>query len=104
MEINWEVNDTMEKPGQNTQIREVFENLHDLLQYKNARYGDSATKPIRIFSKTDATTGLLQRIDDKIARIKNSDDLRKNDVADLMGYLGLLCVTKGWTRFDEFKD
>jgi hypothetical protein len=88
----------------NTRIKEVFENLHDLLQYKNARYGNSGLEPIKVFSKVDAETGLLQRLDDKIARIKNSSELRKNDVADVVGYLVLICVKKGWTNFDEFKD
>jgi hypothetical protein len=60
--------------------------------------------PINVFSKSDALTGLLGRLDDKIARIKNSPELRKNDVADCIGYLTLLCVSKGWTNFDEFKD
>jgi hypothetical protein len=88
----------------NPVIREVYENLHELLQYKNIRYGNSSLEPINVFSKVDATTGLLQRIDDKVARIKNSPDLRKNDVVDLIGYLTLLCVSKGWTNFEEFKD
>jgi hypothetical protein len=86
------------------EIKKVFGSLNDLLQYKNNKYGNSGLEPLKIFNKVDATTGLLQRIDDKIARIKNSEKLRKNDVADLMGYLTLLCVTKGWNNFDEFKD
>lgn len=88
----------------NPKIAEVFNSVHDLLQYKNNKYGNSATEPIGVFSKATADTGLLQRLDDKIARIKNSPDLRKNDVADVIGYLVLLCVTKGWDNFDEFKD
>lgn len=88
----------------NQQIKEVFENLNDLLQYKNTRYGNSGLQPINVFSKANATTGLLQRLDDKIARIKNSPELRKNDVADVMGYLALICVDKNWLTFDEFKD
>ena len=88
----------------NPEIAKVSDSLHDLLQYKNNKYGSSGLTPINVFSKTDAETGLLQRIDDKIARIKNSPELRKNDVADLIGYLILLCVTKDWNDFNEFKD
>ncbi len=88
----------------NEKIEQVFVGLHDLLQYKNSKYGNSGIEPINVFSKVSAETGLLQRLDDKIARIKNSPELRKNDVADVVGYLVLLCVTKGWTNFDEFKD
>jgi hypothetical protein len=88
----------------NEDIKVAIESLHDLLQYKNKHYGSSALKPLRVFSKEDSTTALLQRADDKIARIQNSPELRKNDVADLMGYLVLICVSMGWDNFDEFKD
>ena len=37
-------------------------------------------------------------------RIKNNKKLSKNDVVDLLGYLILLCISKGWNNFDEFKD
>jgi hypothetical protein len=86
------------------EIKKVSEALEDLLQYKNSKYGNSSLKPINIFSKASSETGLLQRIDDKIARIQNSPELKCNDVVDLMGYLTLLCVSKGWDNFDEFKD
>lgn len=85
-------------------INRVFDSLKALLQYKNEKYGDSALTPINIFSKLDAETGLLVRLDDKLARIKNGKDLRKNDVADIMGYLALLSIKNGWTDFSEFKD
>lgn len=88
----------------NSDITRVSDALHDLLQYKNKKYGSSAMEPIKVFSKVDAETGLLQRIDDKIARIQNSPELRKNDAVDLIGYLTLLCVVKKWDNFDEFKD
>jgi len=44
------------------------------------------------------------RIDDKLNRVINSDELRKNDVVDIAGYLVLLMVSKGWLDFDEFLD
>jgi len=46
----------------------------------------------------------LNRIDDKLSRIKNSEELRKNDVVDLMGYLVLLCIKKGWMNFKDLID
>lgn len=85
-------------------ISQTCDSLKVLLLYKNEKYGNSGLEPINVFSKQSAETGLLQRLDDKIARIKNSTELRKNDVADLFGYLALLCVSKGWDNFDEFKD
>jgi hypothetical protein len=81
------VNDTEVK------IEVVADRLREMLWYKNRKYGDSALNPIGIFSKTQTTTEkLLARIDDKLARIKNSSELRKNDLWDLMGYLTFLII------------
>ena len=85
-------------------IQEVTESLNSLLQYKNVNYGDAALNPINIFSKQDAFNSITTRLDDKIQRIKNSNELRKNDIADTLGYLVLLCASKDWISFEEFKD
>ena len=47
---------------------------------------------------------ILVRLDDKLSRIKNSPELRKNDIFDMIGYLTLLAVQKNWTNFDELID
>lgn len=78
--------------------------MADLVEYKNANYGNSALEPLRVFSKATPEEGILVRLDDKLSRILNAGKLRKNDVSDLMGYLALLCVSRGWTNFEEFKD
>ncbi|MEL4307418.1 hypothetical protein [Joostella sp. CR20] len=84
-----------------SKFKETLNSLADLLEYKNKKYGNSALEPLEIFSnKTKVGT----RLDDKLARIKNSDKLHKNDVADIIGYLTLVCVEKDWTNFNEFKD
>ena len=85
-------------------IQETLLSLNTLLQEKNKRYGNAALNPLGIFNKNSATEGILIRLDDKLQRVKNSDILRKNDIADLMGYLTLLCVEKEWTNFDELID
>lgn len=85
-------------------ISHILESLNKLLQEKNKRYGNSALEPLGIFNKGDSTDGILIRLDDKLQRIKNSTELRKNDVADIMGYLTLLCVSKGWDDFSELID
>jgi len=86
-------------------IKEITKNLGDFLIEKNKRYGDSALNPLNIFSKLSAEFGIRVRLDDKLKRIQNNkDDLRKNDVVDIMGYLVLLCVDKDWKTFDEFID
>jgi hypothetical protein len=45
------------------------------------------------FLKLEPGEGIKLRLDDKLSRIlHNQGDIRKNDVADLMGYLALLAV------------
>jgi len=82
----------------------ICDELENFLHIKNNRYGDSALSPIQIFSKLDITNSLYVRIDDKINRIKNSDELRKNDIVDLIGYLVLLCIDKDWLQFSDLID
>ena len=86
-------------------IEAVCENLKKLLFEKNKKYGDSALNPINIFAKTN--TGLdklLVRLDDKISRINNSEELRKNDVWDMLGYLVLLIISKEWIQNNDLKE
>jgi hypothetical protein len=95
----------MEQPKTTAlKIHETLTSLNHLLQEKNKNYGDATLTPLGIFNKNSATDGILIRLDDKLRRVKNSDILRKNDIADLMGYLTLLCVEKEWTNFDELID
>lgn len=83
------------------EFKSLLDSLNDLLVYKNKKYGNVALQPLDIFSKYG---GIGQRLDDKLARVKNGETLRKNDVCDLIGYLVLLCKEHGWENFDEFKD
>ena len=85
-------------------IGKVVEALSEFLIAKNKNYGNSALKPIKIFSKVEPTNSICVRMDDKISRIVNSSELRKNDIVDLTGYLVLLCAQKGWDDFKELID
>tara|TARA_R100000234_G_C4969277_1_gene165418 strand:- start:602 stop:1012 length:411 start_codon:yes stop_codon:yes gene_type:complete len=71
-------------------------NIGDLLKSKNKAYGNTALKPLGIFSKLDASEALCARIDDKLARISNKgiNDQTEDTVSDLIGYLLLLKMTK----------
>ena len=88
------------------QIEETTDSIKAVLIEKNRRYGDSALRPLGVFTTKDdgAVPGLRARIDDKLARIAQGDEIRKNDVADLTGYLILFCVAKGWTSFRDLID
>jgi hypothetical protein len=86
-------------------IKDIGEGMIDLLKYKNEKYGNSALEPLGIFTKhlKDADVGenvstILVRLDDKLQRVKNSDKLRINDIADINGYTTLLMVALGVTK------
>lgn len=81
-------------------ISETLADIERVLIEKNRRYGNSALSPINIFSRLPADAGILQRLDDKISRVRNSAELRKNDICDIIGYLVLLSVQKGWQFTD----
>ena len=76
-------------------IAEICNDIRDLLLTKNRAYGNSALNPIRIFSRADAKEQILVRIDDKLNRIKQGNDILDKDedvIQDLIGYLILLKV------------
>ena len=85
-------------------IEEVYRSHEELLLEKNKRYGNSALNPLGVFFKGDSVSSIMIRLDDKLARVKNSSELRKNDVSDLIGYLMLLCISKDWTDFKDQVD
>lgn len=76
-------------------IIEVCDSMKELLLYKNEKYGDSALNPNNVFYKGDSTNSIKIRLDDKIGRIKNSEETRINDVCDIIGYCVLLLVSMG---------
>lgn len=84
-----------------SEFKKITDSISSLLDYKNMKYGNSALEPLSIFQ---GKTKVGQRIDDKLARVKNNESLQKNDVADIIGYLILVCKENNWNNFDEFKD
>ena len=88
---------------------EIFaacQNIRDLLLEKNAKYGNSALNPVRVFSKASTTEQLLVRIDDKLSRIKTTgmEAPDEDTLNDLIGYLILLKIaTKKETTNPEYK-
>lgn len=82
-------------------FKSITNSIASLLEYKNAKYGNSALEPLDIF-KGKCKVG--DTIDHKLARVKNSKVLSKNDIVDITSYLILVCKENNWTNFDEFKD
>jgi DNA-directed RNA polymerase specialized sigma24 family protein len=76
-------------------IKNQCDIISQMLVAKNEQYGDSVFKPMRIFSKVDATQQLRVRIDDKISRLIRGNDSIESDediIDDLIGYLILLKI------------
>lgn len=77
------------------EIASVCDQIKELLLEKNAKYGNSALEPVRVFSKDTPVNQLLVRIDDKLSRIKRGAGLLASDedvINDLIGYLVLLKI------------
>lgn len=89
-------------------IVDVTEGMKDLLLYKNAKYGDSAINPKKVFYKGDSTNSILIRLDDKLGRVMSNPEEkpRINDIADIIGYCTLLLISMGVSKEDlaKFKD
>lgn len=84
-------------------IKKITESLNELLQKKNKRYGNSALEPLEGV-KYNAEDGIKIRLVDKLKRVINSKEVRKNDLADTLGYLTLLCVDKDFISFKDLID
>jgi len=82
----------------------LFDNFKDFLKEKNKRYGDAAISPIKVFSRSDSGSQICNRCDDKLSRIKNSAELKKNDCADIFGYIALLLIENNWLDFEDLLD
>lgn len=83
-------------------IRQTCDSVRDMLLEKNAAYGDSASDPLRIFSKADKLEAIRVRIDDKLSRISRGGEYPgDNDVRDLVGYLLLYLANDGTTVTEE---
>jgi len=85
----------------NGKISVLLDNFKDFLIEKNNRYGDIFEK-VNVFSKSEEDIEV--RLDDKIKRIMNSDELRKNDVSDMLGYTVFLMIKNDWLTFQEMLD
>ena len=96
---------TLNKPEM--AISYVCDDIKELLIHKNRKYGDSALKPCRVFSKASPTEQLLVRIDDKLNRIMKGAGLLATDedvVNDLIGYLVLLKISMTSDKNHEILD
>lgn len=78
-------------------ITKHCDEIKTMLLKKNEAYGDSALKPVRVFSKSDADEQIKVRIDDKLNRLMQGKDILESDndvIKDLIGYLILLLINQ----------
>jgi hypothetical protein len=77
-------------------IKEVCDEVKEMLLSKNASYGNSAANPLRVFSQVDPMEQINVRIDDKLSRIARGYEHGNDDTElDLIGYLILKrCVRR----------
>ena len=78
-------------------ITKHCDEIKTMLLKKNEAYGDSALKPVRVFSKSDADEQIKVRIDDKLNRLMQGKDILESDndvIKDLVGYLILLLINQ----------
>lgn len=83
-------------------IMKVLDGVKEMLMAKNRKYGNSATNPVRAFSKADPREQIKVRIDDKISRLVRSTSQEEDeDVCDdLIGYLVILtALNKGYIKY-----
>lgn len=81
-------------------IPKILESAGKVLLEKNKRYGNSALEPLPGI-RYSAEDGIKIRLVDKVKRLINSDEVRKNDIFDILGYVVLLAVLKGWDNFND---
>lgn len=80
----------------------LLDELAELLETKNRRYGDSALEPLGVFSKLPAEEALRVRLDDKLKRIRaGAADDDEDPILDLVGYGVLLLLARRRARAEK---
>lgn len=75
-------------------IKDECDKLKEMLLRKNEAYGNSALRPVRIFSKADVDEQLKVRLDDKLSRLARGSAAGEDVELDIMGYLILMRVQR----------
>ncbi len=87
---------------QTTSIKSVLSGIDKLLEYKDRKYGNASSKDRVIVFGNKCSFGPV--LDNKLNRVASGEELLKNDLVDIAGYLILTLREKGWDDFSEFMD
>jgi hypothetical protein len=73
-------------------IDRVLLSIGVMLKEKNKKYGNSAMKPLRVFSNASPIEQIKVRIDDKLSRLVRGVGIDEDEdvLKDLIGYLVIL--------------
>lgn len=73
-------------------IDQVLLEIGEMLKEKNKKYGNSAMKPLRVFSTASPVEQIKVRIDDKLSRLVRGVGIEEDEdvLKDLIGYLVIL--------------
>ena len=96
----------MDKQEQfNRDVKEVLEEVSELLRTKNLKYGDAMLSPVKIFSDQPPEERIKARLDEKLARIIEGSEMTDHEdtVMDLIGVLIILRVAQKRNARDETK-
>lgn len=87
-EVIYQADDIWSQESVKQEILQQVKRIANMLIEKNAKYGNSALRPKRIFSRVDPIEQINIRIDDKLSRIANQNANDDEDAEmDLIGYL-----------------
>jgi hypothetical protein len=76
-------------------LEDELEEIKEFLLKKNKAYGNSALRPVRIFSKASPVEQINVRLDDKVSRLMNGNEYPgDDDELDILGYLILKRMAK----------
>lgn len=78
-----------------TNVHRILTGVAETVVQKNLSYGDSALKPIRVFSKADRMEQLFVRLDDKLSRVQRGSEYPGDDtLRDIIGYATLILIAR----------
>lgn len=92
--VTWDDPEEMARAPAAQDILHVCLGIASMLIEKNKAYGDSALKPVRVFSKADAVEQIKVRMDDKLSRIMRGEAAGEDAILDFVGYYVLLRVAE----------
>jgi hypothetical protein len=79
-------------------VTTILSMVRKTIKIQPRKVGKASEKPLLIFNKSSAETGLFARLDNKLSSLQNQKgDPTKEDTAELISYLVNYAVSSGWS-------